>query len=88
MLDKEIELLSVQPCGYAKIKDSFRYQLLIKGNNIYILNKYITHIKKHTTLTKGVELFVDVDPLSTYFKRRGGVEFCTSNQKAVRCFQT
>ena len=57
----------VIPCGYTKVKDLFRYQFLIKGPSMHLLGQALqTTLEKHC-LKKGVKLFVDVNPSSTFF---------------------
>lgn len=62
-LPHHFELHPVIPCGYAKIKDHFRFQCLIKGET----TRPITEILKLTAKNPHVQLLVDVDPLSTFF---------------------
>lgn len=64
-LKAPFEILPVVPCGHAKIKDRFRYQFIIKGPNIYEINR---NIKKLFTLkNKALKILIDVNPLSTFF---------------------
>ncbi len=51
------------PCGYAKIKDLFRFQLLIKGP----VTRPVTEILEFIKPPSSVRVTIDVDPLSTYF---------------------
>ncbi|HEX2579632.1 MAG TPA: primosomal protein N' [Rhabdochlamydiaceae bacterium] len=62
-LPPDFELHPVIPCGYAKIKDNFRFQCLIKGK----ATRPITEILKLIPKNPHVQLLVDVDPLSTFF---------------------
>jgi primosomal protein N' (replication factor Y) len=55
------------PCGYAKIKDHFRFQFLIKGPTTPPICLAINQTKRHNGLPKEVKLMVDVDPISTFF---------------------
>ncbi len=61
-LPPSFEILPVVPCGYAKVKDRYRIQFLVKGEAVrpvvqaLVLNKNVN-----------VRFFLDVDPLSTYF---------------------
>jgi len=57
------EIHPVIPCGYAKIKDHYRFQCLIKGET----TRPITEILKPIPRNPHVQLLVDVDPLSTFF---------------------
>ena len=51
------------PCGHAKIKDNFRYQCLLLTKKILPI---VQKIKRLPKPSKGVSLFIDVDPLSTF----------------------
>jgi primosomal protein N' (replication factor Y) (superfamily II helicase) len=62
-LPPDYQLHPVIPCGYAKIKDNFRFQCLVKGAT----TRPITEILKTIKRNLHVHLLVDVDPLSTYF---------------------
>ena len=62
-LPSHFELHPVIPCGYAKIKDNFRFQCLIKGPT----TQPVTHILKPLRRHPHVHLLIDVDPLTTYF---------------------
>lgn len=56
------EILPITPCGYAKIKDRYRFQFLIKGPAVRPIVQALD-IKKNLH----VRFFLDVDPLSTFF---------------------
>lgn len=55
------------PCGYAKIKDYFRFQFLIKGAITAPICLAINKTKSHNRIAKEIKLMVDVDPISTFF---------------------
>lgn len=61
------ELNPVVPAGHAKIKDTYRFQFLIKGPSIYTLNKQLEVLEVSKRLPKGIRCTIDVDPLSTFF---------------------
>ncbi len=62
-LPSTFTLTPLTSCGHAKIKDSFRFQFLIKGKNLHRAQTLL-----HTlAVPKKVRLMIDVDPLSTYF---------------------
>ncbi len=62
-LPSTYEINPVIPCGYAKIKNQFRFQCLIKGAS----TRPITDLLKTVTSPSSIKLLIDVDPLSTYF---------------------
>jgi primosomal protein N' (replication factor Y) len=62
-LPAAFELLPVTPCGYAKVKDHFRFQFLVKGDHPHIVTALLPQIPKHSK----VRMTLDVDPLSTFF---------------------
>ncbi|NGX58179.1 MAG: Primosomal protein N' [Chlamydiae bacterium] len=65
-LPSNFEILPVVPSGYAKVKDRYRYQFIIKGNNIYYLTeKY--HLISHNFSKSGIRFNLDIDTSSTYF---------------------
>lgn len=55
------------PCGYAKIKDLYRFQSLIRGPRISAMNHAIKEILNKNPLPNSIRLLIDVDPLSTFF---------------------
>lgn len=66
-MPSEFELHPVVPCGYAKIKDNYRFQFLVKGPNLYPFNAALLCIQQETPLPKTIKLFIDINPSSTYF---------------------
>lgn len=64
-LPENFEILPIVPCGHAKIKGEFRFQFLIKGKH---LNPLLALLQKvHIEEDRNVRLFIDVNPLSTFF---------------------
>lgn len=61
------EVFEPLPCGYPKIKEVYRFQILMKGNQIYLLNQYIERVKAELQIPKSIRILVDVDPSSTFF---------------------
>jgi primosomal protein N' (replication factor Y) (superfamily II helicase) len=53
--------------GRPKIKDRFYFQFLIRTNNISNLSSTISSVKSNFHLPSNIDLFIDVDPISTYF---------------------
>jgi len=66
-LPANFAILPVIPCGHAKIKDKFRYQFLLKAEKLGALFSILEEIKSKSTDQKTARLFIDVDPLSTFF---------------------
>ena len=62
-LPPSFTLHPITPCGYAKIKDFFRLQLLISGP----LSRPVTDLLEKVMTPSFVRLTIDVDPLSTFF---------------------
>lgn len=67
MLPKEFELHAVIPAGHAKIKDKFRFQLLVKGPSVYTMAQAISEVKVLKPMPAKVALLVDMNPTSTFF---------------------
>ncbi len=63
-LPSTFEILPVVPCGHARVKGEFRFQFLIKGEKMGQLVKLL-HAEERREKTW--RLFIDVDPLSTFF---------------------
>jgi len=53
--------------GRPKAHDKYRFFFLIRGKKILPLSEAIAELRKEFKLPKEVHLFVDVDPISTYF---------------------
>lgn len=62
-LSSQFEILPVVPCGHAKLKGDFRFQFIIKGEK---MGQLLALIQKAGP-EKDIRLFIDVDPLSTFF---------------------
>ncbi len=65
LLDATFTLYPVIPCGHAKIKNRYRFKLIIKGPAIYHLSRALRHLQKTTPLPKAIRLLIDIDPTST-----------------------
>ncbi|MCB1116670.1 MAG: primosomal protein N', partial [Chlamydiia bacterium] len=59
-------LYPVVPSGYAKVKDNFRFKLLIKGKNILHLSALLSQIRREANLPRSIRLLIDVDPTSIF----------------------
>lgn len=66
-LPPSMELNAVIPAGHSKIKDKYRFQLLIRGPNIYPISKAIDGLKETLYFPKETRLLVDINPVSTFF---------------------
>lgn len=66
-LPSHFELHPVLPCGYAKIKDKYRFQFLVRASNLNGLHAILSEIKKKYTFPNDVRMLIDVNPSSTYF---------------------
>jgi primosomal protein N'' len=67
MLPKDYELMPVIPSGHAKIKDNYRFQLLIRGPSIYAISHAVAALVAHQVRSKAVNILVDINPTSTFF---------------------
>lgn len=68
LLPSHFELYPVVPSGHAKIKDMYRFQLLMRAPQIHPhLNQALGVIQEKFKMPSGVTLFIDIDPASTYF---------------------
>lgn len=65
-LPQETEIHPVIPCGYAKIKNLYRFQFFIKTKNIMRTVSHLEKMRKNYDFGK-TRLSIDVDPQSTYF---------------------
>ncbi len=66
-LPKGVEIHPVVPCGYAKIKNNYRFQCLIKTERLQTILGPLQMLRTQFGVGKGVRLSIDVDPLTTYF---------------------
>lgn len=61
-----IEILPPVPSGYAKVKDRFRYQFILKTPSVLSCTKFLRTFRD-LSFPKGVRLSIDIDPNSTFF---------------------
>ena len=66
-LSSNYKIHPVLPSGRAKVKDVFRFQFLIRGKKMIYLTEIINKTKKELILPSRVNLFIDIDPISTFF---------------------
>lgn len=58
------------PAGYAKVKDRFRYQFLVRGPSMAPLCRQMEALpeaQKKQWLRNDVSMFIDINPVSTFF---------------------
>ena len=67
LLPSEFELHAIVPAGHAKIKDKFRFQLLMRGPAIYPISRALSTLKQSVPLPRGVYVLIDINPTSTFF---------------------
>ena len=62
----QVEIMGPAPAPLAKIKDRYRWQLLLKSQNVAVLHELCDGLlgEKGKLCPQGVSLFVDVDPES------------------------
>lgn len=65
-LPQEFAIHPVIPSGHAKIKDKFRFQLLLRGPGVYPMTQAIQIARNQIILPKAVFLLIDVNPTSTF----------------------
>ncbi len=66
-LPSQFEFNPVIPCGYAKVKDQYRYQFLLRGPSMYPLNEALKTIQASNLIPQKIKFSVDVNPSSTFF---------------------
>ena len=66
-LTPDYEVLPLAPCGYAKIKDQHRYQLILRGPKSSALCRALAHATQVIKQPRSIRVLIDIDPLTTYF---------------------
>jgi len=66
-LPSTFEFLPIVPCGYAKIKNLFRFQFLIKCPSLLPLNRALQLAREKIPPCKKVKVSIDINPSSTFF---------------------
>lgn len=61
------QLNPVIPTGHAKVKDKYRFQIILRGKSVYAMNQKIQKTVQKVKIPAAVALYIDVDPLSTFF---------------------
>lgn len=65
-LPESASIFPVIPSGYAKIKDQFRFKLLLKAAQSSLLSKAIQEVLEKNPPPRTLRILVDIDPLSTF----------------------
>lgn len=55
------------PCSYAKIKDHYRFHLLVRGKRVIYLGKILMELMPQFYIPNKLRVIYDVDPISTFF---------------------
>lgn len=63
----EATFLPAVAAGHPKIKDLYRFQFLIKTNQVQILSDRINQLRSSFPLPRQIFILIDVDPISTFF---------------------
>lgn len=67
LLGKNAHVHPVTPSGYPKIKDRYRFQFLVRGQNIYFINQVTQSLMQQLPTPSNIRLLIDIDPTSTFF---------------------
>lgn len=49
-----------------KLKNKYRYQMLIKSKNAKSIRDFCSYLFKHTELPSGIQINIDIDPMNTF----------------------
>ncbi len=60
-------LLPAVPCGYAKVKGCYRFQIIVKGPSCPPVIRMLKETAIGRLVPPAARLFVDCDPISTFF---------------------
>lgn len=63
----QCEIYEPLASGYAKVKEFYRFQILIKTHHVYGLNEAIYKSLYSVKKPSNIRVLIDVDPLSTFF---------------------
>lgn len=65
-LKTEFEWHPVLPAGHAKVKGQYRYQFLLRGLNVYALQRVLEDFRQNFKPSRKIKMRVDVNPTSTF----------------------
>ena len=61
----EFVLLGPSPAAFSRIKNNFRYSLLLKSKSVRVLQELATLVRKNMAKPpKGIRIAIDVDPMN------------------------
>jgi len=66
-LPTSYEIHAAIPAGYARVKDKYRFQFLIRGPAVYPITQAIEAIQPTFQLPSNIRMFIDINPSSTFF---------------------
>lgn len=61
------EIYPVMASGYAKVKDRYRYHILLRGPSIAMVNKLLQELSERIAKPQNIKVLFDIDTLSTHF---------------------
>lgn len=64
---KGLELLAPLPCGYPKINEFYRFQILLKSSAFSKVSSAISSLMHQWEKDRSVKVLVDINPQSTFF---------------------
>lgn len=67
LLPKDVEITPLLPSGYAKIKNLYRFQFLLRGPKILLITDAINQLLQKRKRTSKIKCFIDINPISTFF---------------------
>lgn len=62
-LPPEYQIHPVLPAVHAKVKDKFRFQLIIRGPNAMIISRSLDKTRQEFPFPSGIKLLIDINPL-------------------------
>lgn len=66
-LPPNFETNATIPCGYAKIKNRYRFQFLVRGPSVFPINRALEILLQTLKVPRDLLISIDVNPTSTYF---------------------
>lgn len=66
-LAQEYDVHPVAASGYAKVKNKYRFQFLVRGPKIYPISHALEHSRHVQPLPRNVTMLIDINPSSTFF---------------------